>query len=162
MVDLWDTALVPMFDTFLFDSEHDRSMARRNPETPLNPSSAWNWGLQFSLEYIKNWENPLFGIPRRPDRNNLHDPSHLSMIMDKQFFPGVPESKKYLPVNHHVSCLQVWVSFYHRSVPFFQIPGKPEEELLLLQRESKQLIDEIYKTTVRGKAMNNATRSNNY
>jgi len=147
LMDLWDTALLPVFDTFIFDSEHDRSMARRNPETPLSPSPAWNWESQFSEQYIKDWDNPLFGIPRRPDRNSLHDPSPSSMIMGKIPTPGVPDNKKYLPVNWAVASLAVWVNFFHRSVTFYQSCRSGDTNLLSTQRAAKQLIDDIYSTT---------------
>jgi len=50
-LNFWDN--ISIYIIYPCVGEHDRSMARRNPETPLNPSSAWNWGLQFSPEYIK-------------------------------------------------------------------------------------------------------------
>ena len=48
LMDVWDTTLLPVFDTFIFDSEHDRAVARSSPETPLQLHSAWDWGKQFS------------------------------------------------------------------------------------------------------------------
>ena len=32
---MWDTALFPIFDTFIFDREHDRARVRASPDTPL-------------------------------------------------------------------------------------------------------------------------------
>ena len=48
LMDVWDTTLLPVFDTFIFDSEHDRAVARSSPDTPLQLHSAWDWGQQFS------------------------------------------------------------------------------------------------------------------
>ena len=115
--DVWDTALLPVFDTFIFDSEHDRAVARAGQETPLMLHSAWQWEQQFDQvkdhededdyeddydyddddnvddqEYIASWENPLeCGVPIRPPRRNASDPSEASMIMSqsmKQTDPG--------------------------------------------------------------------------
>jgi len=146
LIDLWDTALLPVFDTFIFDSEHDRAMARRNPETPLNPSPAWNWESQFSPQYIKSWDNPLYGIPRRPERLTLQEPSPYSMIMDKQICPGVPENKKFLPVNPSLPALTTWLTLFHRSVNFLQRSDENKEEILALQRDAKIMITNMYST----------------
>ena len=43
LVDMWDTALFPIFDTFIFDREHDRAHVKANPDTPLQLHSAWEW-----------------------------------------------------------------------------------------------------------------------
>ena len=48
LIALWDTTLLPVFDTFIFDSEHDRAVAKSSPDTPLQLHSAWDWGQQFN------------------------------------------------------------------------------------------------------------------
>ena len=35
LADLWDTTLTPVFDTFVFDCEHDRAIARTNNNAPV-------------------------------------------------------------------------------------------------------------------------------
>jgi len=148
LIDVWDTALLPMFDTFIFDCEHDRGMARRNPETPLSPSSAWNWELQFSKQYIQEWNNPLFGIPRRPQRSHsASQPSQYAMQWEREIIPPVPENCKFLPVNYRVCALSVWTQLFHRSVSFFQRSNESQSLLLSKQREAKSVVDTIYNTT---------------
>jgi len=141
LIDLLDTSLLPIFDTFIFDCEHDRQLAHRNPETPLSPSPAWNWEVQFSRNHIKSWTNPLYKIPRRPVRLGSLDPSPNSQIMARNILPSVPENKSYLPVDYLVSGLSVWTELFHRSVPFFQISPVPQEILVKNQRKARELVE---------------------
>ena len=121
--DVWDTALLPIFETFIFTSEHDRAVARAGQETPLLLHSAWEWEQQFDQvedhdddinddydcnllhvqEYIASWENPLeCGVPIRPPRRNTSDPSEASMIMSqsmKQTDPGKESFEKLPPLT---------------------------------------------------------------
>ena len=48
----WDTVLFPMFDTFIFDCEQDRYLARSSRETPLDLQSALDWSQQFTEEQV--------------------------------------------------------------------------------------------------------------
>jgi len=121
LIAIWDTALLPVFDSFIFDSEHDRSLARSSPETPLRLYSAWDWSHQFSPSQISSWDNPLFGIPLPPPRTKGLQPSPASMIMGRETLPIFPESKKFLNVSGDMANLHVWDQLFHRSVPFLQI-----------------------------------------
>jgi len=149
LIDLWDTVLLPVFDTFIFDSEHDRAVARSSHETPLQLHSAWDWDQQFTPVQISKWENPLFGVPLRPPRSSSGDPSDLSMIMSRQVQPTYPESKKFLPVSGDVINLSVWYSMFHRSVPFLSSNNCWTDRLTDLRREAKTSVTSMMNTTRR-------------
>ena len=53
LVAVWDTALLPMFDTFIFDCDHDRYLARSSRETPLDLQSAFEWSQQFTEAQVE-------------------------------------------------------------------------------------------------------------
>ena len=104
LVDVWDTTLLPVFDTFIFDSEHDRAVARSSPETPLQLHSAWDWGQQFSALQVSKWDNPLYGVPLRPPRSTSLEPSDLSMIMERQVQPAFPGMlAAFITPAYHIS-----------------------------------------------------------
>lgn len=149
LMDVWDTTLLPVFDTFIFDSEHDRAVARSSPETPLQLHSAWDWGQQFSSLQISKWDNPLYGVPLRPPRTSSLDPSDLSMIMERQVPPSFPESKKYLPVSGDVINLSVWYQLFHRSVPFLSSTNSWTDRLTDFRREAKESVTSMMNTTRR-------------
>jgi len=149
LIDLWDTVLLPVFDTFIFDSEHDRAVARSSQENPLQLHSAWDWAQQFTPLHIAKWENPLFGVPLRPPRSTSGDPSDLSMIMSRQAQPTFPESKKFLPVSGDVINLSVWYSMFHRSVPFLSSTNCWTDRLTDLRREAKTSVASMMNTTRR-------------
>jgi len=149
LMDVWDTTLLPVFDTFIFDSEHDRAVARSSPETPLQLHSAWDWGQQFSSLQISKWDNPLYGVPLRPPRTSSLDPSDLSMIMERQVSPSFPESKKYLPVSGDVINLSVWYQLFHRSVPFLSSTNSWTDRLTDFRREAKTSVTSMMNTTRR-------------
>ena len=114
LIALWDSALLPMFDTFIFDCEHNRYLATSSRETPLDLQSVFNWSQQFSEAQIQRWENPLFAIPLRPERVVASDPSSAAMMMGRQAKSVFPESSKMLPVSGCVANLRVWVELFHR------------------------------------------------
>lgn len=51
---LWDTALLPMFDTFIFDCDHNRYLASTSRDTPLELQSAFDWSQQFTEAQVSN------------------------------------------------------------------------------------------------------------
>jgi len=149
LIDLWDTALLPVFDTFIFNSEHDRCVASSDYDTPLQLHSAWDWDQQFTSVHISKWMNPLYGVPLRPPRSSTLEPSPLSMIMERQITPTFPESKKFLPVSVEVVSLSVWVQLFHRSVPFLSTPNPWTEKLTELRREAQENVRRMMNTTRR-------------
>ncbi|XP_019624000.1 PREDICTED: myotubularin-related protein 10-B-like isoform X1 [Branchiostoma belcheri] len=64
---LWDSARVPLFATFLFNSERDRYVAcmdakrDKNDNTSPTLMSVWDWSLQFSDQDRLLFNNPLYG-----------------------------------------------------------------------------------------------------
>ena len=114
LIAVWDSALLPMFDTFIFDCEHNRYLASSSRDTPLDLQSVFNWSQQFSEAQIQSWDNPLFAIPLRPDRVAASDPSPAAMVMGRQVKSVFPESSKILPVSGCVVNLRVWVELFHR------------------------------------------------
>eukprot|EP00092_Neocalanus_flemingeri_P104684 GFUD01134117.1.p1 GENE.GFUD01134117.1~~GFUD01134117.1.p1 ORF type:complete len:790 (+),score=209.50 GFUD01134117.1:72-2441(+) len=149
LMDVWDTTLLPVFDTFIFDSEHDRAVARSSPEIPLQLHSAWDWVKQFSSPQIEKWDNPLYGVPLRPPRSSSMEPSDLSMIMERQVHPTFPESKKFLPASGEIINLSVWYQLFHRSVPFLSTTNTWTEKLTDLRREAKASVTTMMNTTKR-------------
>jgi len=149
LINIWDTALLPIFDTFIFNSEHDRAVARSNSETPLKLQSAWDWEQQFSAKQVSDWDNPLYGIPLRPPRFSSTEPSEFSMIMGQKTSPVYPESKKILNVSGEIVNLSVWHQLFHRSVPFLKMDNSWIEELMELRKNAKTSITNNMNTTVR-------------
>lgn len=148
---VWDTSLLPVFDTFIFDSEHDRAMARTSPDTPLQLSSAWAWETQFSTAFIQSLRNPLYGIPRRPERNGTrHSAANLSMLIGTRFIPSVPGNNQPLPVRWEVPQLHIWLDMFHRSVNFFQILGHYKKELRRQQEEALMVVSLAPKESSKG------------
>lgn len=58
---LWDAAFMPIFDTFLFNCEHDRHVAVNARKVVLRP--VWDWAEQFSERDIALFNNPLYKKP---------------------------------------------------------------------------------------------------
>lgn len=58
---LWDSTSMPMFDTFLFNSEQDRQKAVRDHHITLRP--VWDWGEQFTEKDLVLFNNPLYNKP---------------------------------------------------------------------------------------------------
>merc|ERR1712130_646625 len=91
LIHVWDSALTPVFHTFLFDCDHDRALALQAQDSPPARYSAWAWETQFTPEQIASWDNPLYGVPMRPPRRSAAEPSEFSQLMERQpqpIFPG--------------------------------------------------------------------------
>lgn len=55
---VWDSAHVNIFDTFLFNNQHDRQNAYRGDN--LIPRSVWDWSEQFAEHDVVLFRNPLY------------------------------------------------------------------------------------------------------
>lgn len=85
---LWDSAFLPIFDTFLFNSEHDRQIALRKVSVlicgPTNNYNylqflfvqhrlvlrpIWDWGEQFADKDLALFTNPLYKKPPEQQGN---------------------------------------------------------------------------------------------
>lgn len=58
---LWDSTFMPMFDTFLFNSEYERQNAVKEYNIQLRP--VWDWGEQFTDKDLALFNNPLYNKP---------------------------------------------------------------------------------------------------
>ncbi|XP_058833258.1 myotubularin-related protein 10-B isoform X2 [Topomyia yanbarensis] len=68
LTSIWDSVFLPIFDTFQFNSETERQIARLNDRIILR--STWDWGEQFSDKDIALFANPLYRKP--PDTEYAH------------------------------------------------------------------------------------------
>lgn len=144
---MWDAAFMPIFDTFQFNSEHDRLVAR-NEGLILRP--VWDWGEQFADKDIVYFSNPCY---RRP----AIEPSRRSVLLPPTAIPlpiiGAPDYHPVQPLSSgsrmvqgisvdteprvilnpqcSVKWLDVWVQCYYRWLPIVEIPngGMPQVEL---------------------------------
>uniref|UniRef100_A0A1B6FET7 Myotubularin phosphatase domain-containing protein n=1 Tax=Cuerna arida TaxID=1464854 RepID=A0A1B6FET7_9HEMI len=107
---LWDSAHISVFETFLFDCERDRKLAKSEPNNPLTMRSVWDWGEQFSDRDVSLFYNPLYCPPATSTTPQLPPP---------------------LPVETGISALQVWSQCYFRFIPSMEIVGggKPQVDL---------------------------------
>lgn len=99
---LWDSAHISIFETFIFNSEHDRIKAGKR-ENPLIMRSVWDWSEQFSEKDRAFFCNPLF---------------------DDSF-------KQRLMPNTKVAFLDIWSQCYFRWLPDLEIRngGRPQIDL---------------------------------
>ncbi|XP_066252521.1 myotubularin-related protein 10-A [Euwallacea similis] len=114
---LWDSAHISIFDTFLFNCQHDRFMASTgncNSHVPLTLRSVWDWREQFSEKDIALFCNPLY---------------------DDGF-------NEVLEPSTGLSNLEVWGQAYFRWLSQLEIPrgGKPQVDLY-----TRFLVQEILK-----------------
>ncbi|XP_026289690.1 myotubularin-related protein 10-A isoform X2 [Frankliniella occidentalis] len=57
---LWDCAHITVFDTFLFDCEHERQNASQDQSKKITLRSLWDWGEQFLEKDIALFRSPLY------------------------------------------------------------------------------------------------------
>lgn len=81
---LWDASFMPIFDTFLFNCEHDRLNARKDG---LIMRPVWDWGEQFADKDILFFTNPLY---RRVQSESVH--------ANRKSMAVLPPSAVQLPV----------------------------------------------------------------
>ncbi|XP_060525848.1 myotubularin-related protein 10-B [Cylas formicarius] len=128
---VWDSAHVSVFDTFLFNCQHQRVMAslgNGNAHPPLVLRSVWDWREQFADRDIALFCNPLY------------DDS----------FAG--------PLNPStgLSGLDVWDQCYFRWLSELEIPrgGRPQIDLY-----SRYLVSEIFQHYAAAGDVNGTTRA---
>ena len=130
LIAVWDAALLPVTQTFMFDCDHDRELARRhNKSINTSHTPSFDWSLQFTQEQINSWDNPLFGIPLRPprlSRGASSDISPFSMVMDR------PPRAPVLPENRYNMTRVISYSF-----PISDIRGARDFYLIALHFTAK-------------------------
>jgi len=150
LIHVWDSALTPVFHTFLFDSDHDRALALQAPDSPPARYSAWAWETQFTPEQIGSWDNPLYGVPMRPPRRSAAEPSEFSQLMERQPQPIFPETRRLLQPSGAIVNLDVWHQLFHRSVSFLQPDPSPSSSVEKVRREAKEQVSRLSATTFKG------------
>ncbi|GAB0098510.1 myotubularin-related protein 10-B [Sergentomyia squamirostris] len=144
---LWDAAFMPIFDTFQFNSEHDRLVAR-NEGLVLRP--VWDWGEQFLDKDIIYFTNPCYRRPAsEASRRSVMLPSTAvplpilgapdyhstqpggSRVVQNASVESHAEQRGILNPQCSVKCLELWAQCYYRWVPILEIPngGMPQVEL---------------------------------
>lgn len=89
LTSLWDSTFLTIFDTFLFDCEHDRYVAETGQEQlPLRP--VWDWSQQFSEKDVALFCNPLFEDAFTERLRPLHGLSSLE-IWQQCYFRWLPD-----------------------------------------------------------------------
>ncbi|EEZ98180.1 myotubularin-related protein 10-B [Tribolium castaneum] len=130
---VWDSAHTSIFDTFLFNCEHDRIIAEcgTSGHNPLILRSVWDWSEQFSEKDIALFCNPLF---------------------DDSF-------RERLEPRTSVAHLDVWMQCYFRWLPDLEIRngGKPQVDLCnrFIVSEIFELKERIDSGEVNGKSSRN-------
>lgn len=95
---LWDSAFLPIFDTFLFNSEHDRQVAIKTKRLVLRP--VWDWAEQFADKDLALFNNPLYKKP--PEQLNNARKSMAILPSNAIPLPGLhktPNSRYSLNVG---------------------------------------------------------------
>lgn len=103
---LWESALLSIFDTFLFDCERDRMAASAEPNDPLVLRSVWD-------ELLNSRDAALFVNP-------LYFPSEEKMD-PLSFKPSLPN-------------IQLWLQAYCRHIPILEINGGGPPQIDLTAR----------------------------
>lgn len=147
LIAVWDAALLPVTQTFIFDCEHDREVARQtNKSSNSSQVPTFDWSLQFTPEQVEAWNNPLFGIPLRPprvSRASATDISPFSMVTDKPpRAPVLPENSKVLPASGDVINMAVWSEMFSRDVPSLQRDVSWEIKMLEERRQARRNIND--------------------
>jgi len=107
---LWDSAHISVFETFLFDCEHDRTKAATDSNNRLELRSVWDWGEQFQEQDIALFTNPLYKA--------------CSHSKSKQLVP-----------QGGLSSLGIWRQCYFRWLPLLEIPGGGQAQVDLQHRQ---------------------------
>ncbi|CAH0558932.1 unnamed protein product [Brassicogethes aeneus] len=112
---LWDSAHITLFDTFIFNNDHQRMMAESgttNGASKLVLRSIWDWREQFSESDLIFFANPLY-------QDNY---------------------QQILEVKHGISSLEIWSQCYFRWLPELEIKngGRP-----VLDLYNRILVNEI-------------------
>ncbi|XP_058833260.1 myotubularin-related protein 10-B isoform X4 [Topomyia yanbarensis] len=159
LTSIWDSVFLPIFDTFQFNSETERQIARLNDRIILR--STWDWGEQFSDKDIALFANPLYRKP--PDTEYAHrrklrlPPSAYRLpCMDgnnsftTNNFVGVSNNDVtaprlqcvFLEPQYALRNIEVWHQCYYRWIPFLEIKngGYPQVDLF-----NRSVLNNIYK-----------------
>ncbi|EDV91989.1 myotubularin-related protein 10-B [Drosophila grimshawi] len=154
---LWDACFMPIFDTFQFDSQAQRTRAVNEGRLVLRP--VWDWGEQFSDKDKMFFSNPLYqrqrgdlGTAQNYRRSLAVGQSKMSQLptqvqalgqsspsrytINPQLFATqstVPQDR-YLQPRHRIIDLAVWDQCYYRWLPVLDIRGGGQPQVDLFHR----------------------------
>ncbi|XP_017086942.2 myotubularin-related protein 10-B [Drosophila bipectinata] len=152
---LWDACFMPIFDTFQFDTQAQRTKAHLDSQLVLRP--VWDWGEQFSDKDKMFFTNPLYQRQRgdlsgqglvahrrsqavgnrmaggaapsatsTPSRNTINPQLFATASM-------VPQDR-FLQPAHRIFDLSVWEQCYYRWLPVLDIRGGGQSQVDLYHR----------------------------
>ncbi|KAH8393034.1 hypothetical protein KR200_006045 [Drosophila serrata] len=161
LTSLWDACFMPIFDTFQFDTQAQRSKAVMDSQLVLRP--VWDWGEQFSDKDKMFFSNPLYQRQKgdlgaqssaagaAAHRRSLavgnrggtgggigavpgSTPSRNTI--NPQLFAtvsSVPQDR-FLQPAHRICDLSVWDQCYYRWLPVLDIRGGGQPQVDLFHR----------------------------
>ncbi|EAT38271.1 AAEL009815-PA [Aedes aegypti] len=184
LTSLWDSVFLPIFDTFMFNSETERQIAQLNDRIILRP--VWDWGEQFSDRDIALFANPLYKKPpdtehglekklrlpptayRLPCIDDLKDSAthhHSSDTITSALRPSSKPtetqqqntaSTAFLEPQCTVRDMEIWHQCYFRWIPFLEIKNGGYPQIDLFNRSVLNNISKLMKVINTG----NMTASN--
>lgn len=175
LTSLWDSVFLPVFDTFMFNSETERQIAQLNDRIILRP--VWDWGEQFSDRDIALFSNPLYKKPpdtghalekklrlpptafRLPCIDDLKESNNLAMHHPSETIASAlrPSTKTtdsqqqntastaFLEPQCTVRDMEIWHQCYFRWIPFLEIKNGGYPQVDLFNRSVLNNISKLMK-----------------
>ncbi|XP_017029031.1 myotubularin-related protein 10-B [Drosophila kikkawai] len=161
LTSLWDACFMPIFDTFQFDTQAQRSKAVLDSQLVLRP--VWDWGEQFSDKDKMFFSNPLYqrqkgdlagaqssaagagaahrrslavGHNRGGTAGGASGSTPSRNTINPQLFAtvsSVPQDR-FLQPAHRICDLSVWDQCYYRWLPVLDIRGGGQPQVDLFHR----------------------------
>lgn len=171
---IWDSAFVPIFDTFQFNCEFDRYQASRRQDEKIILRPVWDWGEQFSDKDIALFSNPLYkrppeiihsrksaflppnavALPIAANFKNLHSGGKDSNIERQQTY--------FLDnVRYNIVDLEIWTQCFYRWLPFLEIENGGQPQIDLFHRILINNISKLQHTVQTGEFDENQMQSSN-
>ncbi|XP_055384826.1 myotubularin-related protein 10-B [Condylostylus longicornis] len=136
---IWDSAFMPIFDTFQFNCEYDRQSMVVEKKLILRP--IWDWDEQFDEKDKTFFYNPLYS--KKPFANKNPIPRNAMLVVFTNNGNNITRdihninrstipNNRYLEPLFGVSDLQIWQQCYYRWIPIVEIEhgGYPQIDLL--------------------------------
>ncbi|XP_055537349.1 myotubularin-related protein 10-B [Wyeomyia smithii] len=171
LTSVWDCVFLPVFDTFQFNCETDRQMARLNDRVILRP--AWDWGEQFSDKDIALFTNPLYKKPdvehtcarklrlppsayRLPCIEDLKESNNMIMNNTMGVLPPGEDTTTFIQEKCFIEpqCtlrdIEIWHQCYYRWMPFLEIRNGGQPQIDLFNRSVLNNINKLQKVLQTG------------